>query len=132
VPNFTDLTREQLRDPNLTCGQIVSEVAKYLNCKPKREVVELLLDATTFSRPPTLTLTREGQVARREVVTEDVLGTKTGSTVITNSYFETGAIENIIIIKRDAHDVEISRIGFRHFQDGRPPVRIQAWLNGRS
>ena len=125
MPNWSNLTLAELRSASHPTGKIVSEVAKYLNSKSKKEVVEMLMDTDVFSRPPVIASRPDKQIERREVETEDVLGNKTGSTVTTYSYFDTGEIEDIVISDCNASDVETKRVRIKHFKDGRQPVRIQ-------
>ena len=124
MPNWSNLSLAELRSAGHPTGKIVSEVAKYLNSKSKREVVEMLMDTKTFSRPLVIVQRHDRQIERREVETEDVLGNKTGSTVTTYSYFDTGEVEDIVISDYDAVSVETKRVRIKHFKDGRQPILV--------
>lgn len=124
MPNWSNLTLAELRAANHPTGKIVSEVAKHLNSKTKKQVIEMLMDAEVFSRPPVITHRPDKQIERREEETEDALGNKTGRRVITYTYYDEGPVKDIVISEQDGNDVETSRRRIQHFLDGRQPVLV--------
>ena len=125
MPNWTTLTLAELRAAGHPTGKIVSEVAKYLNSKTKKEVIELLMDTEIFSRPAVVTKRHDGQMERRKVETENALGDKTGGTVTTYTYYPNGDIEDITIVHRDGDGNITEQYTIHHYQDGRQPIRIE-------
>ena len=123
MPNWSSLTLAELRSAGYPTGKIVSEVAKYLNSKTKKQVVEMLMDTEVFSRRPVVAHRHDGQIERCEVETEDALGDKTGGTVTTFSYYPNGDIQDITIIHRDENDKVVRQYTIHHYQDGRQPIR---------
>ena len=124
MPNWSNMTLAELRSAGHPTGKIVSEVAKYLNSKTKKQVVEMLMDTEVFSRPAVVTHRRDGQIERSEVETEDALGNKIGRCVTTFTYYDEGPVKDIVISEGDSNNVETSRRRIQHFLDGRQPILV--------
>ena len=117
MPNLTNLTLAQLRAA--TKAQLITAISNKLAAMTKRQIVFFLLDRDeqnrTVNDDPIVTCRKDGQIESQTEIERDVeTGAKTGSRVITWTYFPGGNVDTITISQRDAADKEIARKVIRH------------------
>ena len=123
MPNWSNLTLEQLKAA--TKAQIITAIDNWLANHTKRQIIELLLDATSIADRPDITRWPDGQIKRRDETFRDVEGNVTGSRRTNYAYSPGGEIDTIETIDVDADlTTVLNRRTVKHFLDGRQPEEI--------
>ena len=123
MPNLSNLTLAQLRAA--TSAQIVTAITNKLNTLTKRQLIEFLLDVVDFPDNPVCTYRADGQIASETVIARDALGAKTGTRVITWTYFDKlprTPVSVITVRELNTADAETSKRSIQHFADGSQPI----------
>jgi len=104
MPNWTTLTLAELRQA--TKSQIIAAVGNYLTALDKKQIIELLMDATEFADKPEVTTGKHGILTREQTV-RDALGDVVRVETTEHTYFPTGEVDEITRIVRNASGDEI-------------------------
>ena len=120
--NISNLTLAQLRAA--TKAQIITAIVNRLQDMTKRQIIIWLLDEVDrITDNPVRVHRPDGQIESQTDVERDTeTGAKTGSRVVTWTYYPTGEVDEITITNKDAADKTIGKPKvIKHFTDGRQP-----------
>lgn len=115
-------TLDQIRAA--TKAQIITVISNYLtNNLTKRQIlVWLFNNVTIVPLAPARAYNPDGQVASDLDIDTDIeTGVQTGGTQTTWTYYPTGEVDTITIMKLDAANNIVSTKVIKHFTDGRQP-----------
>ena len=117
MPNWSTLTLAELRQASK--ADIITNVGNWLNTQTKKQIIELLMDATEFADKPTVTAGEHGITSRTQTV-RDALGDVARVEKTTNSYYENGVIDEITTVVENASEDVIEDKRIKHYTDKQP------------
>ena len=115
MPNWTSLGLEQLRQS--TKSQIITAVGNYLTALTKAQIIELLMDADEFTDKPQVTTGEHGITLRTQTV-RDALGTVIRVERADYNYYDTGEVDEITRVAKNAAGDEIDDQYIKHYRPG--------------
>ena len=117
MPNWSTLTLAELRQASK--ADIITNVGNWLNTNTKKQIIELLIDATEFADKPEVTTGEHGILTREQTV-RDAIGDVVRVEHTEHTYFPTGEVDKIITVKRNASGDEIDDGLIQHSLTAQP------------
>ena len=111
MPNLTEKTLTELR--SMTAAEIRTAMAGYFAPLSKQELIEFEMDATEFADKPQVTTGEHGITSRTQTV-RDALGDVVRVEEMTYTYYDSGVVDEIIRVVRNASGDEIEDRLIKH------------------
>ena len=117
MPNWSTLTLAELRQASK--ADIITNVGNWLNTNTKKQIIELLIDATEFADKPTVTTGEHGILTREQTV-RDALGDVVRIEHTEYSYYPGGEVDEITTVVENASEDVIEDKCIKHYTDKQP------------